>query len=344
MAQSVDKPTVIPVDDFDPNRDRDLLNDAFKGFGISVFRVGTKDDVIISILTKRSLKQRQEIQDAYKEKFGKDLKEELRSELSGNYLSVMEALFDTPGVLLAKRVNRILNKMISAPGSEGKDIAILEIVYPLKKQETDSLIVVYQEVFKKSLLDDVEEKLDGNFKDTVIEILKNGRSDEEPSPQRIQEDVGLLLQLDPIDWSPCNPDLMKIFLSSSTYLFYMFSVLQATKPKSLVEIASTQTNEEYRDGFVTMVHAANGLRRFLADLLYQAMKGLGTEDEKLLFLVVSRCEVDLGNIEDEFEAKYGQSLQNFIRADTSGDFQKVLLSLCSPEEVENDVNGAPSTA
>ena len=65
---------------------------------------------------------------------------------------------------------------------------------------------------------------------------------------------------------------------------------------------------------------------------------------KVLFHLFHPFQIDLGNIEEEFQAKYEHSLQDFIRDDTSGDFQKVLLSLCSPQDVQNDVNGNTSTA
>ncbi len=55
---------------------------------------------------------------------------------------------------------------------------------------------------------------------------------------------------------------------------------------------------------------------FFADRLYRAMKGAGTDDNDLVRLVVSRCEVDMVQIKEAFPKLYhnhGKSLASFIK-------------------------------
>ena len=42
------------------------------------------------------------------------------------------------------------------------------------------------------------------------------------------------------------------------------------------------------------------------------MKGLGTDDETLIRIVVTRSEKDMGEIKEIFFQQYGQSLEDFI--------------------------------
>lgn len=51
---------------------------------------------------------------------------------------------------------------------------------------------------------------------------------------------------------------------------------------------------------------------FLAEQLYKSMKGLGTDDSRLIRLVVTRSEVDMGEIKNAFVHQYGESLEDFI--------------------------------
>ena len=57
------------------------------------------------------------------------------------------------------------------------------------------------------------------------------------------------------------------------------------------------------------------------------MEGLGTRDDDLIRLTVSRCEIDLENIKTEYETLYGKKLVDEVKSETSGDYQKGLLTL-----------------
>ena len=49
-----------------------------------------------------------------------------------------------------------------------------------------------------------------------------------------------------------------------------------------------------------------------AKTLYDSMSGLGTKDESLIRTCVTRCEIDMVQIKEEFEKNYQQPLGKFI--------------------------------
>lgn len=51
---------------------------------------------------------------------------------------------------------------------------------------------------------------------------------------------------------------------------------------------------------------------YFAQALHDAMKGLGTDDNTLVRIVASRCEVDMVQIKEEFQRNFKQTLAAFI--------------------------------
>lgn len=57
------------------------------------------------------------------------------------------------------------------------------------------------------------------------------------------------------------------------------------------------------------------------------MQGLGTRDRDLIRLIVSRSEIDLGDIKAAFERMYGKTLLSYVSGDTSGDYKHGLYAI-----------------
>lgn len=52
---------------------------------------------------------------------------------------------------------------------------------------------------------------------------------------------------------------------------------------------------------------------FFANQLHKAMDGAGTDDDRLIRIIVSRSEIDLATIKDEFERIYDRTLLSALR-------------------------------
>ena len=68
---------------------------------------------------------------------------------------------------------------------------------------------------------------------------------------------------------------------------------------------------------VFAVECAQNRAAYFAKVLYKSMKGLGTDDNTLIRVVVSRSDVDLGSIKQEYIKIYGRTLQQDVTVSLS---------------------------
>uniref|UniRef100_A0A8C4Q854 Annexin n=1 Tax=Eptatretus burgeri TaxID=7764 RepID=A0A8C4Q854_EPTBU len=74
--------------------------------------------------------------------------------------------------------------------------------------------------------------------------------------------------------------------------------------------------------------------QFDADELYRSMKGLGTDEDSLIEILVSRTNQQIRHAAKIFEITYKHDLVKMIRSDTSGEFRKLMETLAQAERCE----------
>ncbi|CAB4031396.1 Annexin A7 [Paramuricea clavata] len=84
---------------------------------------------------------------------------------------------------------------------------------------------------------------------------------------------------------------------------------------------------DLKNGFKCIVQCARNPAVYFAERLWKSMKGAGTNDSLLVRIIVSRSELDLVEIKQEFLNRYHKTVYKMIEGDTSGDYKKLLLAL-----------------
>jgi hypothetical protein len=78
------------------------------------------------------------------------------------------------------------------------------------------------------------------------------------------------------------------------------------------------------------------------EALYKAMKGLGTDDKVLSEILATRSRQHLVEVSKLFATKYGQSLESWVKGETSGHYEDICVALIqtAPEYDAKLVHGA----
>ncbi|KAB0393398.1 hypothetical protein E2I00_003768, partial [Balaenoptera physalus] len=123
--------TIKAASGFSATEDAQTLRKAMKG-------LGTDEDAIINVLAYRNMAQRQEIRTAYKTTIGRDLMDDLKSELSGNLEQVILAMM-TPTVLYDVQE---LRKAMRGAGTD--ESCLIEILASRMPEEIRRINQTYQ--------------------------------------------------------------------------------------------------------------------------------------------------------------------------------------------------------
>lgn len=124
-------PTIVPSPNFNAAEDGDKLRAAMKGFG-------TDEEAIIEILTARSNRQRHEIAEYFLREYGRDLIDDLKSELSGKFEDFIIALMRPPTEYLCKQ----LHQAFSGIGTDER--ALVEILCTKSNAELKEIVATYE--------------------------------------------------------------------------------------------------------------------------------------------------------------------------------------------------------
>ncbi|XP_063784754.1 annexin A6 isoform X2 [Pseudophryne corroboree] len=314
------KGTIQPAADFNADSDGKALRKAMKGFG-------TDESAIVDILTKRTNSQRQEILKAFKSHFGRDLMADLKSEISGSLAKLILGLMLTPAQYDAKQ----LNKAIAGAGTDEK--VLIEILATRNNQEIQAINEAYQEAYHKSLEDAISSDTSGHFKRILVSLASANRDEAGEDFEKASEDAKEVSDSGSGDSTSLETRFMTILCTRSyPHLRRVFQEFIKQTNHDVEHTIKKEMSGDVRNAFVAIVRSVKNKPAFFADCLYKAMKGAGTDDRTLIRILISRSEIDLFNIRQEFKDACEKSLHHCIENETSGDYRKALLAICGGDD------------
>lgn len=301
---------------FNASNDAAALRKAMKGFG-------TDEDAIIEVLCRRTNAQRMEICRTFKTAYGKDLLDDIRSECRANFLSVLIALL-TP---LTEYYARELYEAMYGEGTD-EDV-LIEVMCGLSNREIRAINIVYGHIFGKTLEDALREDTSGCFKRIMVS-LSTGNRDESMhvDMNAARLDAEALKNAGIARMGTDESEFNRILcLRNFEHIKQVAREYEQLTGHTLEKDIKKEFSGDIEDALVAVLRVALNRSEFFARRLHMAMAGLGTNDRDLIRLVVTRCEVDMVDIKEEFQKKYGKPLKSFIKGDTSGDYKHALYAL-----------------
>ncbi|XP_054087120.1 annexin B10 isoform X1 [Zeugodacus cucurbitae] len=309
-------PTVVPAAPFDASADAQALRAAMKGWG-------TDEEEIINILTARTNAQRQVIKEQFKTELGRDLVDDLKSELGGKFEDVILALMTPPVEYLCKQLHNAMAGM----GTDEE--TLVEILCTKTNEEMHEIVAAYEAKYDRPLAEQMCSETSGYFR-RLLTLIVTGVRDPVGSidPTKAQEDAEALYAAGEAKLGTDEAVFNRIMSHSSfAQLRLIFDEYKELSGQTIEQAIKHEMSGALHDAMMAIVECVQSPAAFFANRLYNAMKGMGTNDDTLIRIIVSRSEIDLANIKDEFERIYNRTLYSAVVSETSGDYKKALTAL-----------------
>uniref|UniRef100_A0A0X3PBL8 Annexin A7 n=1 Tax=Schistocephalus solidus TaxID=70667 RepID=A0A0X3PBL8_SCHSO len=314
--------TVKPAANFDASKDAEALRKAMKG-------LGTDEQAIIDILAHRSVSQRKDIAKAFKSSYGQDIYTKLHGEVGGHFRDV---------VLMSFRDKAHVNALAIFNAVEGagtKDRVVVQTICACDNKEIDDLKKAYEDILKeknhdplkRNLEKDVEGDTSGDYQRVLIALLQ-GQREEKSAKANVVADCEALYSAGEGQVGTDESVFVRILANRShAHIREMNKVYAAAKGHDIIKAIQKETSGNFKDALEIIVQTALNRVECVADMLLGSMKGMGTNDDDLIRLVLAYSEDNLADVKRVFAAKNGKSLADYIRDETSGDYKKFLLAI-----------------
>ena len=303
---------------FNPEQDCQILHKAVHG-------LGTDERAIINLIINRNWAQRAEIRRCYKSCYGKDLIKRLKEDTSGNFKEVVGGMFMTPPEYDAMCLYKAMK------GAGTREGVLIEIIGTRTNQELMLVKDVFQREYHETLEKWVRGDTSGNFRNLLIALLQCNRSmNINPDPNMCQNDAQALYNAGEGRWGTDESIFIRIFATRSVAEMAMINdCYTRLRGQGLLKAIDKEFSGDIKKLLETVVGGLLDPAGYFAKRIRESVKGLGTNDSKLVRVIVSRSEKDLGLIKQAYQTMYGRDMLHDIRDDTSGYYREILTGLIS---------------
>ncbi|KAG4960080.1 hypothetical protein JHK82_036765 [Glycine max] len=320
--------TLIAPSNHSPQEDAEALRKAFEGWG-------TDENTVIVILGHRTVYQRQQIRRVYEEIYQEDLVKRLESEIKGDFEKAVYRWILEP----ADRDAVLANVAIKS----GKNYnVIVEIATILSPEELLAVRRAYLNRYKHSLEEDVAAHTSGHLRQAsscvhlthlLVGLVTAFRHvGDEINPKLAQSEAEILHDAVKEKKGSYEETIRVLTTRSRTQLVATFNRYREIHGTSISKKLVDEGSDEFQRALYTAIRAINDPIKYYEKVVRNAIKKVGTDEDALTRVVVSRAEKDLKIISEVYYKRNSVLLEHAIAKEISGDYKKFLLTLLGKED------------
>merc|ERR1740123_2488492 len=330
------------------NFNEDVATEAAKDLRKAMKGMGCDKKKVAEVTGKFNAAQRRVIRNAFRtidqvmNGKGKDrnLLRDLKSELGGSYEKLACACYEDGGEYDA----RLIVQALAGMGYDSK--LLIEVVCTRTNKQLNAMKSAWTTSMRKSksmtdsIFGETKKMMSGNNFQTLMMVILEGKrpANRKPNAQQVQTDAETLNRFVKQEKkSDAKSKFVEVFTQRSwAHIAALSERFMDVSKKWTLEAAIKKAFGDGSDTSMALRVIASFSASpydYWAQKLRDSMKGLGTNDDDLIRIVVTRCEIDMMQIKNVFGQRYGngKTLKDWIVKDVSGSYRRLLLLLCGYE-------------
>jgi len=293
----------------------DACRNAMKG-------LGTNEKMLIDNIGNKTSADMQLVVSAYKAAYNRDFVADLKSECSGKFLEVLIALSTPPADYDAM----LVKKAIAGLGTD--ESLLSEVLCTRTQTELKEAAAAYQRLYGKSMEAEIKSDTSGDLAKVYVNCLAPSRGTRHGD---VAADVDALYKAGGGKIGTDEATFINIIATASpAHLEAIFYAYAQKYGKSLDTVIR---DEMGGDTGKALANLATPPHVFFSDKITHAMKGIGTEDEKLIRLLTTQRGRHLKAAGKHFLEVNKRTISAWVADETSGDYKALLLKMCAAEGV-----------
>ena len=289
---------------------------------------GKDENYFIDLTLNKTNSERIKLRDDYKAKFGRDLLEDFEKNFKSDFLETLIGVFKSPAEYDAD----LLYKAMKGIGSD-KDI-ITEVLCFRNPERINQIKEKFQEKYGKDLVAEIKSETSGDYQKIVLKLLEGDRAQDGKAD--VEKCAGIAEELYKAGEGKIGTDesiFIKYFTSlSPNELLIVCKEYHKKYKKNMLDVIENEFGGNEKKLLTVMLYALFSPSEFFAKQIMESIKGIGTDDVKLIRSVITRYSIDMKKVKQYFKKMYNKELLDEVKDDVNGSYGRILEALINKHD------------
>ncbi|KAJ0038091.1 hypothetical protein Pint_23818 [Pistacia integerrima] len=318
-------PDMVPT----PEEDAQKLREALQGVPLSSTLplwkgYGVDEKSVIRILGHRNATQRKQIREIYHQLYNEDLIDCINSEIAGDFKDALILWTYDPAERHARLAKESLKKKFSVKHLQ----VIVEIACASSPYHLIEVRKAYCSLFDCSLEEDIVSVVPFALRKLLLGLVSSFRYDKELVDAELAKSEADVLH-HAITSKRFDDDKVVHILSTRNFyqLRLTFECYGYKHANSIEEDIKNGGKGDLVSLLKMVILCIDTPEMHFAEVIRDSILGIGTDEEALNRVIVTRAEIDMKNIKEVYPHMYKCTVEDDVVGDTSGSYKNFLLTL-----------------